>query len=72
MNGIRNPNVAFAGPQDQIPGVEMPPAGDALSPSEDTKARPAELDDLRLQHMITEVDYQRRREQLLKSRPTSG
>ena len=64
--------VAFATPQDQIPGVVMEPAGDSLSQSELTKARLAELDELRLQHMISETDYQRRRDELLKSHSTAG
>jgi hypothetical protein len=64
--------VAFATPQDQIPGVVMEPAGDSLSQPDLTKARLAELDELRLQHMISETDYQRRRDELLKPRPTAG
>ena len=62
--------VAFIGsaiPQDQLPGFEREPFGGGLTQSELTKARLAELDELRLQHVISETDYQRRRDELLKS-----
>jgi hypothetical protein len=64
--------VDFATPQDQIPGVDLEASGDSLPQSEITKARLAELEELRLQHVISEMDYQRRREELLSSRPTAG
>ncbi len=63
--------VAFAGPQDQIPGVAIEPIGDSLLQPDLTKGRLAELDELRLQHMISETDYQRRRDELLNTHPTA-
>jgi hypothetical protein len=60
--------VAFTASQEQP--FESGTNDDRLAHSDLMKGRLAELDELRLQHMITETDYQRRRDQLLKSPPT--
>jgi hypothetical protein len=61
--------VAFATSQDQTPGPGIEQSGGLYSQSDLIKVRLAELDELRLRHMITEADYTRRRDELLKSPP---
>ncbi len=63
--------LAFATPQDELP-ADMEPLISALSQADVTQARLAELDELRLQHMISETDYQRRKDELTKSHQEAG
>jgi hypothetical protein len=63
--------VAFATSQDQLPEPGIEQSGGLYSQSDLVKVRLAELDELRLQHMITEADYTRRRDELLNSPPTA-